>query len=89
MTFDLAYPPDGKISRIMTLFGFLRFFVMIVPIIIMYLRTIVVSIIMVIVPFAILFTGNYPRGMFDFVLETQRLSWKVQANLLFMTDVRP
>jgi len=87
--FDVAYPPDGKINRLDTLIPLIRVIKLIVPIIIMYLRAIVSAILMYIAPLAILFTGNYPKGMFDFVVETQRLTTKVQINLLFMTDEKP
>lgn len=87
--FDLAYPPNGQINRLDTLIPLIRVIKMIVPIIIMYLRSIVAAILMYIAPLAILFTGNYPKGMFDFVVETQRLSTKIQMNLLFMTDAKP
>ena len=89
VTFDIAYPPDGKISRLNTLIPLIRVIILIVPIIVMYLRTIVAAILMYIAYLAILFTGNIPKGMFDFILETQRLTAKIQANLLFMTDAKP
>lgn len=89
VTFDIAYPADGKISRLNTLIPLIRVIIMIVPIIIMYIRTIVASILMYIAYLAILFTGSIPKGMFDFILETQRMSAKIQANMLFMTDAKP
>ena len=38
---------------------------------------------------AILFTGKYPRSMFEFVAGYQRWSNRVNAYMLFMTDVYP
>ena len=38
---------------------------------------------------AILFTGKYPKGMFDFVVGYQRWSNRVNAYILFQTDVYP
>lgn len=38
---------------------------------------------------AILFTGKYPRGMFDFVVRTQRWYLRVMAYMSNMTDVYP
>jgi hypothetical protein len=39
--------------------------------------------------FAVLFTRNYPRGMFDFVLGVQRWGWRVGAYMFLLTDEYP
>src|SRR3989338_6646569 len=39
--------------------------------------------------FAILFTGKYPRGLFDFSVGYQRWSNRVNAYMLLMTDAYP
>ena len=39
--------------------------------------------------FAILFTGNHPRGMWDFLLKSLRYSLQLQAYSLLMTDDYP
>ena len=39
--------------------------------------------------FAILFTGSYPRGMFDFVTRFLRWQLRVHAYTLLMTDTYP
>ncbi len=39
--------------------------------------------------FAILFTGNQPRGMFDFLLKAQRFGSRVSAYLYLLTDTYP
>ena len=39
--------------------------------------------------FAVLFTGRYPRGIFDFVVRVQRWTMNVTAYLLLMTDRYP
>ena len=39
--------------------------------------------------FAILFTGQYPRGMFDFSVQATRMSQRVMAYGLLSTDVYP
>jgi hypothetical protein len=39
--------------------------------------------------FAILFTGNQSRGMWDFILKVARYTFQLQAYLLLMTDIYP
>lgn len=46
-------------------------------------------IVMVLAWFVVLFTGKYPRGMFDFVVGLYRWEARVKAYFLFMTDVYP
>ena len=89
VSFDVAYPADGRINRLFTLLTFLRFLVMIPQILVLMIRSIVAAVMTWIGLLALLFTGTFPRGMFDFIVETQRLGWKVNVNLYFMTDVRP
>ena len=39
--------------------------------------------------FAILFTGQYPRGMFDFVVGVLRWQLRVNTYMLMLTDTYP
>jgi hypothetical protein len=39
--------------------------------------------------FVVLFTGKYPKGMFDFVVGLYRWQMRVNGYLLFLTDVYP
>ena len=57
--------------------------------IILWLYGIAVFFVSIIAWFAVLFTGRYPEGMYNFVLGCFRWQWRVQAYLLFMTDKYP
>ena len=46
-------------------------------------------VVLVIAFFAVLFTGDYPRGMFDYLLGVQRWALRVSAYVLLMVDEYP
>jgi hypothetical protein len=58
-------------------------------IIVLTVLSFVVSIVWIIVFFAILFTTKYPRGMFDFVVGFERWSNRVYAYISLMRDEYP
>ncbi len=39
--------------------------------------------------FAILITGNYPRGLFDFSVGFNRWNYRVSLSMLLLSDVYP
>ncbi len=53
-------------------------FVLIIPVIFAILATIVAW-------FSILFTGKYPKGLFDFVVGVGRWGWRVTAYAFLLT----
>ena len=58
--------------------------------VILFFLWIAVLFVVVISWFAIIFTGRYPRGLFDFVVGVMRWTWRVQAYaLLLATDKYP
>ena len=57
--------------------------------IVLWLYGIAVSIVIFIVFWAILFTGKFPKGMFDFVVGYYRWSWRVGTYLSLMRDEYP
>lgn len=83
------YPP--KLSRglavLKLLFGWI--YVGIPHLVILWLYGIAAAVVTFIAFWAILFTGKYPRGMFDFVVGYMRWSARVNAYLYLMRDEYP
>ncbi len=53
------------------------------------LYEIAVGVVLFISFWAILFTGKFPKGMFDFVVGFYRWGWRVSAYLSFLRDEYP
>jgi len=86
---SVAYP--GKLSRGLVVLKFLfgGIYAGIPHGIILLFYGIAVSVIWFISFWVILFTGKYPRGMFDFVVGYSRWSWRVNAYLYLLRDEYP
>ena len=87
--FNIEYPE--KLSRgnliLRTLFGWL--YVGIPHGVILTLYSIAVIVVTFIGWWAILFTGKFPKGMFDFVVKFMRWGLRVNAYLGYLTDKYP
>lgn len=87
--FSVDYPE--KLSRGMlllkTFFGWI--YVLIPHGIVLCFYGIAAVVVTFIAWWAILFTGKYPKGMFDFVVGYQRWSNRVNAYMLLLTDAYP
>ena len=58
--------------------------------IVLFFLWIAVIVCVIIAWFAILFTGRYPRGLFDFIVGVSRWSLRVEAYaVLLTTDIYP
>ena len=79
VTFTIEYPERLSRGWVVLKFLFGSFYVGIPHGIILWLYGIAVSIVTFIAFFAILFTGKYPKGMFDFVVGYMRWSVNVTA----------
>jgi len=55
----------------------------------LFFRLIAAMVVQFIAFWAVLFTGKYPKGMFEFVFGTYRWAMNVSAYLSFLTDVYP
>jgi hypothetical protein len=87
--FNVEYP--RKLSRgkliLKTLFG--AIYVGIPHGVVLMLYAVAASIVMFVAWWAILFTGEFPKGMFDFVVKYMRWGLRVSAYMGLMTDVYP
>jgi hypothetical protein len=82
--FEMAYPE--RMSRLLI---FVKWLLIIPHGIVLYILGLALNIVLFIVWFAILFTGRYPRSMFDFVSGFSRWSHRVAAYVLLLTDAYP
>ena len=86
VTFEVDYPE--RLSRWMI---FVKWLLAIPHIIVLLFLYIIALVVWVIVWFAILFTGRFPRGLFDFLVGVSRWSLRVNAYafLLLRDDYPP
>lgn len=89
VTYDVEYPENLSRGKLLLKVFFGWLYVWIPHYFILYFLSLVVGIVMFIAFWAILFTGKYPRGMFDFVVGVNRWSLRVSAYLGMMTDQYP
>ena len=81
---ELAYP--DRLSRLLI---FVKWLLVIPHLFILYFLGLAAGFVVVIAWFAILFTGKYPRGMFDFAEGVIRWSLRVNVYTYLMTDTYP
>jgi hypothetical protein len=84
ISFNAVY--TAKMSRLTTL---LRAFMCIPQIIVLYILSIAACVVSFIAWWVILFTGNYPKGMWDFMAGYMRWSTRVSGYAMLMTDKYP
>ena len=84
VAFDVEYP--DRLSRLLIFFKWL----LVIPhIIVLYAVGAVAGLFTVIAWFAILFSGRYPKGLFDFSVGTLRWMARVNAYMLLLRDEYP
>lgn len=84
LLFDVAYP-----DRLNRLLIFVKWLLLIPHFIILYFLQIIAGIVTFIAWFAILFTGRYPRGMWDFAVKIQIWIANVSSYFLLLRDEYP
>lgn len=82
--FDVEYPE--KLSRLLI---FVKWLLAIPHYIVLYLLTIVAEIFIFLGFFAILFTGRFPKGLFDFMVNVLRWQSNVNAYVGLLRDEYP
>ncbi len=84
---EIDYPDAEQLNRWLPL---VKWFLAIPHYIVLFFLAIAVIVVTIIAWFAILFTGSYPRGMFNFVVGVFRWGLRVQAYaFLLVTDKYP
>jgi hypothetical protein len=84
---DFSYPDAKQLSRGLPL---VKWFLAIPHYIVLFFLWIGAAVCIIIAWFAILFTGRYPRALFDYVVGVQRWSLRVEAYaMLLITDQYP
>ena len=84
ITFGAVYPE--KMSRLTTFF---RFILVIPQAIVLCFVSIAAGVVSFIAWWAILFTGKYPKGMYDFYVGYMRWSTRVNGYMSLLTDKYP
>ena len=84
LLYDVAYP--DRLSRLLI---FVKWLLVIPHAVILAFLSIAVAVVSFIAWFAILFTGKYPRGLWDFSMMTLRWTARVQAYAGLMRDEYP
>lgn len=84
---EMSYPDASGLNRWLPL---VKWFLAIPHLIVLAVLEIAALVVTIIAWFAILFTGTYPRGMFDFVVGVMRWALRVMAYaLILVTDKYP
>jgi len=84
VNFEIDYPPE--LNRWLPL---VKWLLAVPHYVVLFFLAIAALVVWVIAFFAILFTGAYPRGMFDFVVGVLRWGNRVNAYVFFMRDEYP
>jgi hypothetical protein len=89
--FDVERPPSqSRLTNFPLGIGFLIRSILLIPqFIVVYLVSIVAAILYFVATFAILFTGKYPEGMYNFVANYVRWNANVSGYLLSLYDKYP
>jgi hypothetical protein len=77
---------DGRLSRWLWLVKWMLVIPHFIVLVFLWIAFVVLT---VVAFFAVLFTGRYPKPIFDFVMGMNRWVWRVGAYAALMTDAYP
>ena len=84
VTYEVEYPEE--LSRWLPLIKWLLAIPHIIVLLFLYIGA---AVALIVVWFAILFTGRYPRGLFDFIVGVHRWNYRVSAYANLLRDEYP
>jgi hypothetical protein len=84
----IARYPDRS-SRLLMFFLIFKPLILIPHLFVMWLLGLASGFVMVIAWFAVVFTGNYPKGLWEFMLGVYRWQSRISAYMLGLTDQYP
>ena len=84
VTFDMEYPP--RLSRLLI---FVKWLLILPSAFVLAVLGVALFVVLIIAWFAILITGRFPRGMFNFTVGVTRWSYRLSAYMLLLTDKYP
>lgn len=86
---DLIARYPNRSSRLLMLFIFIKPLLLLPHIIVLWFLSIAAGVVMILAWFAVVFTGAYPKALWDFMLGFHRWTARVQAWMLGLTDEYP
>lgn len=89
VTYEVDYPPSLSRWLNFLLLIWIKWLLLIPHFLVLILLIIVEYIVFIIAGFAILFTGKYPRGLFNFTVGVQRWGLRLNAYAYMFTDKYP
>jgi len=90
VSFDVRYPESSsRLLALLAIFFWFKFLLLLPHIFVLYFFWIAAFITNYIAQWAILFTGKYPKGLFDFGVSVQRYALRVGAWSNGWTDKYP
>jgi hypothetical protein len=87
--FDLLARYPQRSSRLLMFFFPVRFFLLIPHLFVLWFLSIAAGFIMFVAWFAVVFTGNYPQGLWNFMVGYQRWLLRVNMYATGLTDEYP
>ena len=89
--YNAQYPERSSrlLALLFLLFGLPKLFILIPHFVILWLLGVASFVLAVIAQLAVLFTGNYPKALFDFIAGVQRWTARVNSYLFGLTDKYP